>query len=273
MRSGCKVTSRLVEPSVAPEYGAHPSPEMGSPLPELSVVVLCYRSGHRIRPFIDSLRRTLDDVVDDWELVLVANEGSGSDDPTPAIVAELARDDPRLRPVLKVKRGMMGWDMRSGLEEARGRLLAVIDGDGQMPAEDVTRVYETWKETGCDLVKTFRRERLDGLVRQSLSAVYNFLFRALFPGLGCRDVNAKPKLFTREAFGLMELTSDGWFVDTEMMIQVRRLGLRIAEIPTSFRALEGRRSFVSPAAIAEFLRELVVHKIRDLRTRRVRRPD
>lgn len=237
-------------------------PAMPAPRPELSVVVLCYRSAVEAPPFVEALRDALDLAGLDWEMVLVANDFPGSDDPTAAVVRELAGRDPRLRPVTREKEGMMGWDMRSGLEEARGRCLAVIDGDGQMPAEDVVRVHRELEAGGFDLVKTVRVRRDDGPYRRFVSRVYNLLFRLLFPGLGCSDVNSKPKVLTREAYERMELASDGWFVDAEIMIEARRLGLAMAEVPTVFRSLEHRASFVRPSAILEFLRHLVAYRLR-----------
>lgn len=235
---------------------------MSEPRPELSVVVLCYHSAVEAPPFVGALRQALDGAGLDWEMVLVANDFAGSHDSTARVVGKLAAGDPRLRPVTRVKQGMMGWDMRSGLEEARGRCLAVIDGDGQMPAEDVVRVYRELVAGGYDLVKTVRVRRYDGAYRRLVSRVYNLLFRLLFPGLGCRDVNSKPKVFTREVYERLALASDGWFVDAEIMIQARRLGLAVAELPTVFRSLEHRASFVRPAAILEFLRSLVLHRLR-----------
>ena len=74
-------------------------------------------------------------------------------------------------------------------------------------------------------------------------------------------MNSKPKILTRNAYSRMHLKSDDWFIDAEIMIQARRLGLRISELPTGFLGLTGRRSFVRPAAILEFLRNLIRYRI------------
>jgi hypothetical protein len=49
------------------------------------------------------------------------------------------------------------------------------------------------------------------------------------------------------------------------MIQVRRHGFRVGEIPTGFLGLTGRRSFVSPRAILEFLWNLLKYRVREMR--------
>jgi hypothetical protein len=162
----------------------------------------------------------------------------------------------------------MGWDLRSGLALATGEYLAVIDGDGQVLVEDLVRVYRLLREQGLDLAKTYRKQRGDGLKRKLFSLVFNGLFHLLFPGVPARDINAKPKILTRAAFERMSLQSTDWFIDAEILIQARRLGLRIGETETEFLGLTGRRSFIKLAAVFEFLRNLLRYRIVELRRRR-----
>ncbi|MEE8524358.1 MAG: glycosyltransferase family 2 protein [Thermoanaerobaculia bacterium] len=237
---------------------------MGETVPAFSLVILCYRSEEYARDFVGRMTDVLEDAgIRDYELVLVANYVEGVADRTPEIAAELAATDPRIRCTAKPKEGWMGWDLRCGLEMARGEIIGMIDGDGQMPASDVPTLYKLLCKEPYDLVKTFRITRGDGLGRRLISNVYNKLFHLLFPGLHARDMNSKPKLLTRDAFSRMELTSDDWFIDAEIMIQARRLKLRIGEIPTGFLGLTGRRSFISLKAVFEFLRNLIRYRVRE----------
>lgn len=236
--------------------------------PELSVVVLCYRSGGAARSFAARLSQALLDAgIEDYQLVLVGNYVTGSGDTTPDVVRELAAGDPRIVCSAVAKQGMMGWDLRSGLALATGKHLAVIDGDGQVLVEDLVRVYRLLREQGLDLAKTYRKQRGDGLKRKLFSLVLNGLFHVLFPGPPVRDVNAKPKILTRAAFERLTLQSNDWFIDAEILIQARRLGFRIGETETEFLGLTGRRSFVKMAAVFEFLRNLVRYRILELRRR------
>jgi glycosyltransferase involved in cell wall biosynthesis len=236
--------------------------------PELSVVILCYWSGNGARAHAEHVRAVLLDAgIDDYQLVLVGNYVAGSDDTTPEVVRQLAADDPRIVCSTVAKQGMMGWDMRTGLALATGNHLAVIDGDGQILAEDLVRVYRLLREQNLDLAKTYRTRRGDGLTRKLLSRVFNGIFHVLFPGLNVRDVNAKPKILTRAAYERLTLQSDDWFIDAEIMIQARRFGFRVGEVKTEFLGLTGRRSFVNLAAVAQFLRNLLRYRIRELRHR------
>lgn len=230
-------------------------------LPELSVVVLCYRAEEYVRQFITQLSEELQASGIDYELVLVGNYLPGSIDKTPEIIKEIAQIDSRCRAVAREKKGMMGWDMKSGLEAATGRLLAVIDGDGQMPTSDIVKVYRMLQVGHYDIVKTFRAQRFDGLYRKTLSSFYNLLFRVLFPSASMlRDINSKPKVMTREAYKKMNLTSNDWFTDAEIMIEALRNGELIGEVSTIFYKNERRSSFVPISAIFEFLKNLLYYR-------------
>ena len=235
-------------------------------LPDLSIIILCYRSGNKIKEFVTVVLQVLEARgVSNYELVLVGNYHKDLKDDTPIVVSWLAVQNPKIKFVAKEKEGMMGWDMKSGLELARGNYLAVIDGDGQMPIEDLIRVYEKIKNESLDLVKTYRLNRGDSFLRKSISFIYNCVFAMLFPGTKSCDINSKPKIFSRESYQSFNLKSDDWFIDAEIMIQSRRLGLHIAEIPTVFLGLEGRRSFIRPVAIIEFIKNLIIYRFREFK--------
>ena len=228
--------------------------------PEISVVVLAYRSAATITNFVDSLIDSLEKENLLWEIVLVGNYFVGVEDQTPKVVRGIAARDSRIKAVVKIKKGMMGWDMKSGLQAATGKSIAVIDGDGQMPSSDVIRVYQLMKKNGLDLAKTYRAKRNDSSYRRLISVGYNILFKLLFPGINAWDMNSKPKIMTREFYEKMNLESNGWFIDAEIMIFARRLQARIGEVQTVFLSMDSRPSFVEPFSILEFLGNLLWYR-------------
>lgn len=232
---------------------------------ELSVVVLGYRAGIGLKFFVSELIDLLEKNNIDFQIVLVGNYWPGSNDTTPEVVKELAKDDLRIKPIVRIKQGMMGWDMRTGLEAADGELISVIDGDGQMLVEDIVKVYRKLKEENLDFVKTYREKRFDGLWRKIVSFFYNMFFRILFFGLRTKDINSKPKIFTRKVFNKLRLTSDDWFIDAEIMIQIRRYGMKIGDVPTVFGQNNERPSFVKLPAIFEFTKNLIKARIKEFR--------
>ncbi|MFC1868788.1 glycosyltransferase family 2 protein [Thermodesulfobacteriota bacterium] len=230
-------------------------------VPELSVVILFYRAEDMARELVTQISKELSNEGIDYELVLVGNYFPNTRDSTPEILKEMAKNDPRCIVIARVKEGMMGWDMRSGLEVATGSYIAVIDGDGQMPVSDVVKVYLVLKVGKYDLVKTFRSQRFDGFYRRSISYFYNLFFRLLFRSASMlRDINSKPKIMTREAYEKMNLISNDWFTDAEIMIEALKKNLIIGEVSTIFYKNERRSTFIPVSAIFEFLANLLKYR-------------
>lgn len=231
--------------------------------PELSVVILCYKTGQFARSFAENVMRMLDSKKISYELILVGNYHPGKQDTTPDVVRDLENKYDRVIAVTKPKQGMMGWDARSGLCAAKGKYICLIDGDEQMPYRDICRVYEKIKSENLDIVKTSRAKREDGIDRLVISFIYNILFNLLFPGMNTWDINSKPKIFRKDAYDKMELVSDDWFLDAEIMIQARRLRLRRGNIWSKFYKCSYRNSFVKPGAIFEFIVNIFKARIRE----------
>jgi glycosyltransferase involved in cell wall biosynthesis len=244
------------------------NPEAARAVPELSAVVLCYRAGANILLVVEPLYTLLSDSGTSFELVLVANYWASAKDrdDTPDYVRRFAATHPHTQVIIRPKEGGMGWDMRSGLEAARGRVIIVIDGDAQNPVDDVLTMFYRMRETKAPVMKGRRVTRYDGPYRRMVSFVYNLFFQLLFGTRGIWDVNGKPKGLTREAYERLDLTSDDWFIDAEIVLKARDLGLAVAEMPVVFHASE-RASFVRLPAIGEF----VVNMLRYRLPRRLRR--
>lgn len=223
--------------------------------PFFSLVVLCYRSQESIIARVEELTRMFSFFNFSYEMILVGNYQEGSDDRTPKIVKDLEHRVPHVRAVVLPKQGMMGWDMRSGLDAAKGEYICIIDGDGQYPLESIFSCLIKIHTEKLDVVKTYRVVREDSFYRYVISRVYNMLFRVLFRSR-YRDVNSKPKIIRRDKYELLDLQSDDWFTDAEIMLRAQELDLRVAEIPIHFYAIDERSSFVKPGAIWEFIRNM-----------------
>ena len=76
------------------------------------------------------------------------------------------------------------------------------------------------------------------------------------------NINSKPKIFTKQALNEMKLECNGWFLDGEIMLEVKRLNLSFAEIPTVFHEIEWRASFVNWKAVLEMFYSLLKYRLK-----------
>jgi glycosyltransferase involved in cell wall biosynthesis len=235
-------------------------------IPEISVVILCYKEGQRLSSFVNRTVNLLERLLIPWEIVLVANYWDNKDDDTPKEAKKISAQINNIKVVSILKQGGMGWDARNGFKKASGKFICLIDGDGQMPPEDIIRVYEKIKNDKLDFVTTYRTERGDSILRKVNSYIYNLVFRILFPNIKVKDANSKPKIFTKEAYSKMRLTANDWFLDAEMLIQCARMKLKTGEIPVTFDKCVSRESFVRIDAIFEFIVNLLRARIKEFFT-------
>ncbi len=230
--------------------------------PELSVVLLCYRGGEHIVPYVTMIHRELTANIGNFELILVANyDANTRDDKTPDIAATLARQLGKCASIAEPKKGRMGWDLRQGLARSHGKYISFLDGDGQTPPDDIVRLLRLMKEQDTDLCKSYRVYREDTQFRRAVSVVFNALFHFFFPTVRVRDINAKPKILTRRAYSNMCLTSNDWFVDAEIILEAMRLNLKVSEMPSITTKNNWRKSFIGLPAIFEFLKNMVFYRI------------
>jgi len=79
------------------------------------------------------------------------------------------------------------------------------------------------------VVKAHRRSR-ESLQRKLGSFLYNLECRGLFD-LPTWDINATPKVFSRDMYNAIQLKSDGDLIDLEFYIKCKQLGTAILEVP------------------------------------------
>lgn len=233
--------------------------------PEISIVVLGYKAGYGLKPLIEKLQQSIASVKRSYEIILVANYWERNEDSTPKVAKELGEKISTVRPICKVKKEGegMGWDMREGLKLARGKYIAVLDGDAQNPVEDVARACTLLIDhPEIELVKARRVKRYDGLTRILVSRVYNLLFKLLFQSNPLDDINGKPKAFTKEIYQRLNLTANDWFIDAEIMLESMQLNLKISEFETKFYKNPYRSTFVKISTVFEFLDNLIQYRLK-----------
>ncbi|GIG38196.1 glycosyltransferase family 2 protein [Cellulomonas pakistanensis] len=123
----------------------------GAGTPEVTVV-LCTRDGaERLRPTLDHLGAALDEAHDaglPGEVVVVDN---ASTDDTPAVLADAARRDPRVRVVREARPGI-GRARNAGVAAATAPVVLFTDDDVHVPPHWVRRMAEPLRGGEADLV-------------------------------------------------------------------------------------------------------------------------
>jgi dolichyl-phosphate beta-glucosyltransferase len=204
--------------------------------PTLSVVIPAYNEVSRLPATLARLREAISERTGGTEIVVVDD---GSTDATAEAVREMGgRELVLLRH--EPNRGK-GYAVRRGMLAARGRRRLMTDADLSTPIEDLPLLEERLDD-GADIaigsraVAGARIEVHQPRYREMMGRVFNRLVQVLLlPGL--QDTQCGFKLFSaaaaERAFGSCRL--DGFSFDAEALYVARRRGLRIDEVPITWR--------------------------------------
>jgi dolichyl-phosphate beta-glucosyltransferase len=204
--------------------------------PALSVVIPAYNEAKRLPRTLDRVIAYLREREPSFEILVVDD---GSSDGTGACVVALA--DPRITVVRNETNRGKGYSVRRGMLLVEGARRLMTDADLSTPIEELAR-FEAHANEGYDVVIASRAlaganiEVRQPWYRENMGRVFNVLVRLLvLPGL--RDTQCGFKLFTARAaeVSFRAAKQDGFSFDVESLFLARRAGLRILEVPVTWR--------------------------------------
>jgi dolichol-phosphate mannosyltransferase len=123
--------------------------------PTFSLVGPVYNEAETLPLFVERLTGVMDGLGEPWELLLVDD---GSTDGSTERIRELARQDPRVRPVIFARNFGHQLAVTAGLDYSRGRAVIILDTDLQDPPEVIPDLVARWRE-GYEVVYAVRTER------------------------------------------------------------------------------------------------------------------
>lgn len=193
---------------------------MSSPL--VSVVVPVFNEEDNISELQKQIAEALKGV--DYELVIV-DDGS-----TDATVRRVIPDE-RVRLIEFVQNAGQSAAMHAGIHQARGELIALLDGDLQNDPADIPAMIERLN-TGFDLVCGYRAKRQDSTFKRLQSRIANQV-RSRFIGDNVRDTGCTLKVMRRDCREALLLFNG---MHRFIPALIGAMGWRVTEMPVNHRA-------------------------------------
>jgi glycosyltransferase involved in cell wall biosynthesis len=202
--------------------------------PRLSIVIPVYNEASIVASAVAELAAALDARGLAWEMVLAEN---GSRDETPAILAQLAAKDARIKS-LHVERPNYGAALKAGILAARGELVVCDEIDlGDLRFYDAA--LDVLKDAKVDLVVGSKAARgaVDRrpLIRRVATRVHNGMLRLLLGFKGTDTHGLKAFRRTRLLPVVTACVVDRDVFASELVIRAWRAGLQVLEIPIELR--------------------------------------
>ena len=201
-----------------------------------------HRLASHVQAVVDALRT--EQVT--FEVIAVSD---GSTDGSPASIAGIDQ----VRVIELAENQGKGAALRVGLAQGRGRYLGFIDGDGDIPARQLSHFLAAIRAGDPDVVLGSKLHPGSDVVypplRRLYSSGYRQMTRLLFR-LPTRDTQTGIKLIRRETLAavLPKMLEKRFAFDLELLVVARRMGYRnFVELPVQIA--ERFTSTISPKAV------------------------
>jgi glycosyltransferase involved in cell wall biosynthesis len=191
-----------------------------------------------------------------FEIVVVDD---ASTDGCGQIADRLSQEHPEVRVIHHEKNRRLGGALKTGFAAAKNDWILYIDSDLPVDLNEALAAIPLTEK--ADVVIGWRRTRAESIRREIISKVYNLMIRTVFD-LHVRDVNFAFKLFKRSFYQQVRLTSEGSFIDAELLLELRRAGARLNEIGMNYYPrVAGVSTLSSNSVIFKILGEMTRYRL------------
>ena len=190
----------------------------------LSIVVPVYNEEDNILPLRDRVVAALDDLHEDYEVVLV---NDGSTDDTERKLRVVANADARFKVITFHRNFGQTAAMMAGIDFASGEIIVGLDADLQNDPADIPILIAKLAE-GYDVVSGWRRDRKDATLKRTLpSRVANWLISRI-SAVPLHDYGCTLKAYRRQVVKDVKLYGE---MHRFMPIYASWQGAKVTEVP------------------------------------------
>lgn len=228
----------------------------------ISVFFPCYNEQENVGRTVQRALAVLEQLGADFEIIIVDD---GSRDETGRIADGIADRDARVKVVHHPRNLGYGAALQSGFKAATKELVFYTDGDGQFDISEMPPLLALMED--YDIVSGYRLNRRDSVVRRINGWCWTKLVCLLF-GLNIRDIDCAFKLYKREIFDHIKLSSTGALIDTEILARAKLKGYTVVQKGVHhFPRTAGAQSGANLRVIIRAFKELILLR------RRIKRGD
>ena len=202
----------------------------------LSIIIPAYNERATIREVIERVKKA--DTLGLKKEIIVVDDAST--DGTRKIIKEFGGANPMIRMVFHERNRGVGAAWRDGIAVSTGDIILRQDADTEYQPEDFPLLLKPILEDQADIVYGSRIlgfEKSVYLYKMYLwgGFLVNWLINR-FAGTRLTDTLTASKVFHKRIFEKISLESEHFEIEAELTAKARRAGLRIIEVPITYRA-------------------------------------
>jgi len=226
--------------------------EFSGQRPAIAVFFPCYNEQDNVALTVGRALEVLEKLNADFEVIIVDD---GSTDRTSQIADEIAGQNSKVKVVHHHTNLGYGAALQSGFKAATKELVFYTDGDGQFDITELPPLLPLMDK--ADIVSCYRLNRQDNLIRKINGWCWTKLVCLLF-GMKVRDIDCAFKLYKREIFDNIKMSSTGALINAEILARSIRKGYTITQRGVHhYPRTAGKQTGAKPRVIIQAFKELI----------------
>ncbi len=150
---------------------------------------------------------------------------------------EIVKDLGYCRLIIEPRRGY-GLALRTGMKNAKGNIIVMVDGDGTYEVKHINRMLDKMVEKDVDMVLATRMydpNKAMGFMNFLGNKVITWCFDFFYSQF-LSDTQSGFRAISHEAIDNVDLTQDDMAYATEMLIKFAKEGYNMVEVPTTYKS-------------------------------------
>jgi len=210
---------------------------MTSKVEMVSVVIPTLNEAGNILEAVTTIH---DDLAYPKEIIVV--DGNSTDG-----TIEIVKDLNYCKLIIEPRRGY-GIALKTGMKNAKGNIIVMVDGDGTYEVRHINRMLEKMVEKDADMVLATRMydpKKAMGFLNFIGNKVITFSFDFFYSQF-LSDSQSGFRAISHDAINNVTLKEGDMAFATEMLIQFAREGYNMVEIPTTYKARKYGKTKLKP---------------------------
>lgn len=209
--------------------------------PTVSIIIPVFNEEHTLGKVIQNVKKTMECMGLSFEVLVV--DDCSTDNSLDISLKSNVR-------VLQITehRGK-GCALRAGFRKAKGEIIVTIDSDGSHSPEELPKLVEPILNGEADFVIGSRFLDKNNVFQNKFNKVgvqlLNILVKAL-TGKGVSDSQSGYRAFKSVMLNFVNLKSNGYEIESEMLVKAFRTGVRTKEVPIKFMQRTHGKSKLDP---------------------------
>ncbi|MGB9694059.1 MAG: glycosyltransferase family 2 protein [Fervidobacterium sp.] len=209
--------------------------------PLISVIIPVYNEELTVGNVIERVKMAVEMIHVPYE-ILVIDDCSADNSP---VVSKNRKVE-----VYQLKRHMgKGYALRLGFRKAKGEIIVTLDSDGSHNPEELPKLLDPILNGEADLVIGSRFLHEKNVFHNELNKIgvhlFNFFVRML-TGKATTDSQSGYRVVRSTILKKLNLMSNGYEIESEMLIKVLKNGHRVKEVPIRFEQRTYGKSKLAP---------------------------